>query len=407
MERRFLMAVNFDGTFKKTENKIPVPILDELNKGLNKDLQYIDENGIAVLYSKHMTIDNLTPIIDKKMEEYFTGINIKKIKLEDIKEYIYNTGNVVELDTSHAKINNTIPFTKKVIDPYNISEKTIKEKYYIYLANPFESFNINIGDDNFSEEYSFKRIPNNKRHVYIYKSSEERTLQFIITINIDKKTAKVNLCIFPENSKTVHNLITQLQLVKSYSSGTLKFGDRLLKPNNPSIAKIADISIRYWTMAEKIGNVLGKEFKPTNNLSKKDLIEISKLYISLVEKEPIRQTNHVISLNYPKNNAVIKEFNKYKGLKTNIICNIPYNVNLLGRRLNLILIEQIFNTSYKKIKQTKTKTEIILDNNKDTYSVYLIAIDQLDPTLPENKKILQKFKTAKTMDTWLNDHYQI
>lgn len=370
MERRFVVFTDFNKVFNNKKNdpvQIPEIILQQLNKPLKNGLRYIDNgNGTCSIVSdSEMKIGGIEIIIDEEMKRYIG----EKISQSDILEYSYNTQRPLHLKMKKQGVlqinDQEVPIEKVNFNPYKNVKYSNGEM--IAVPEPMEEvLNITLSDNEYKFQTSIHRIPCYKKNCIAWKTDDDSKIFIKIEIDIKAHTMNCDLKLSLNNEKCVKEIVRCMSIFYALATGKGSINGVNIKLfEGKKEFKFDKIILDYWSKVLSIEKEINRTFKVIRDeMEDDDVIVVEKLFQMLVNKNPIRSSDTLNSLNCSilmKEGHTMDDVKKGKGT---FVFESTHMFELFGEKIELPSITVMNDVVISEIKQKGHQQELIIDNSE-------------------------------------------
>ncbi|MGH0612024.1 abortive infection system toxin AbiGii family protein [Bacillus cereus] len=287
------MFANFNKAFKrdKSDTRIPQSILNAMSNKLPSGLKYTQADRE---YCKVIPVEG-----DLTIKFHDLKINIpKEIQIkttEELTEFLYRTQQELETNADVVTVNgNDLKISDLIKSPFK-DESHFKEGKIIIKPQPFgEPFPLKIvyDEENIVKEFMVERKPLPDMNKSLFKSIDNDMLDIVYTI--DEKESRLNFSVHINISraKTISQIIEGFKIYIAFIEGKIKVGDMPL--NSISDEKErgqASIALKYWETVQIVADKLNVQFNPNDGDAMENEEWTDRLYRTLVENKPYKQSS--------------------------------------------------------------------------------------------------------------------
>ncbi|EMA6342834.1 abortive infection system toxin AbiGii family protein [Bacillus cytotoxicus] len=289
------MFADFKKAFKRDESatKIPHAILASMSDNLPLGLKYaqVDKEYCAVVPEE----GDISFKFDKLKMNIPTEIQIES--QEELLEFAYRTQQIIETDTNIVSINGKqIKMSQFMKNPYKEDFDEDKCKF-ILKPEPFgEPFPLKIEceEENIAKDFLVKRQPLADMHKSLYKSIDDGGLEITYTIDEEKSNLNFNVHIDILKAERVEEIIEAFKIYKAFIDGKIKVGGLQLNSVPIEKEKVAAMTaLEYWKKVQAIADKLNIQFNPKKDIDIEGEQWIDKLYRTLIEIRPYKQSSAI------------------------------------------------------------------------------------------------------------------
>lgn len=373
------MFSNFNSTFKENKKnnlKLPKEIIEILNNELPKELEYkeVDEGICAIVSANNKPMNIKTKI---KLPDIPEKIKEDIHSFEDVYEYLYRSQKKCEIipdKDGNIIVNNSKIKAKDFIK--NVREDEKFEKLEL-IPPPFpKAIKTKIKAGNIIKEFDIERQPYESMKIIFLKSIQEKPISIKLYIK-DENTVDLNININIRDLKNVNEIVEVCEFYKGFLSGDIQLGDVItedikVKKKSPNV--FIDKKIDFWKKALEIEKKLNIKFNATK-IDNKDYVWILKLYKSIIENVPFKISSKINSLEigdtnfYEKTNEILGEMMLFEYIKQE-------EIEVMGQRIKIYILERIYNYKVKEVKKYKEKIKLILEEEKESFVAQKIFLTE-------------------------------
>ena len=378
------MFIDFDEIFnddKNAETKVPQGLVDYLSSNLPKGVKYkSDGNGNCYVVPEGEGEPLKFGGFICDLSEQDKKILGKNYSFDDMLEYFYNAQKAVKLKLIKKGMilvnDKEIAIDKFIVNP--LSPITIKDEQFFMFPPKFpKPFKIKIGDGVYWKEIEVQRIPNESINVATFESNKNAPIY--IKYALDDKTHNMKASI-SYNLKYVNSVRDIVESLKIYLAFCEKRGymfDNIVPIMNvPDLDnKVLSDSANFWEKVLKIEKALGIEFiPPKEDIDFATMCEVEFLYQCLINKNPIRDTEIITSINGKWDIYKEGELNDLKK-PTYFELVVDSKFSLFGKTFSLPAMMSIFDSqveSYEKNGDIIEKLILCNADGKQRFTVVLL-----------------------------------
>lgn len=394
------MFSNFNSTFKENKKnnlKLPKEIIEILNNELPKDLEYkeVDEGICAIVSANNKPMNIKTKI---KLPDIPEKIKKDIHSFEDVYEYLYRAqkkceiipdkdGNII-VNNSKIKANDLIK---------NVREDEKFEKLELIPPSFPKAIKTKIKSGNIVKEFDIERQPYESMKIIFLKSTQEKPISIKLYIK-DENTVDLKININIKDLKDVNEIVEVCEFYKGFLSGDIQLGDVIAEDINvkkKSQNVFMDKKIDFWKKVLEIEKKLNIKFNATK-FSNKDYVWILKLYKSIIENVPFKISSKINSLEIKDNNFYEKA-NEMLGEMMIFEYTKQEEIEVIGQRIKIYILERIYNYKVKEVKKYKEKIKLILKEENESFVAqkFFLTEEELKKEQMIRNRNDEKYKNAE------------
>lgn len=368
------MFLDFDDIFnddKNAEIKTPKAVMDYLNSQLPKGLKYAsDENGNCFIIpeenTQSLTLSGFKYILDENDKKVLG----KNYEFDDLLEYFYNAQKRVKI---HLIKENVIicngqelsmdKFIRNPLQPFKLENG----EFFMFPQRFPPPFSLKIGDGKYERILTVKRVPNNSVDVAVFESDKNEPLSIKYTLREKMPNMTFNISYNLQNVKNVRDIVESLMIYNAFCENRGYFCGEILpigKVNKKDETILKDSAI-FWEKVLQVETLLGKTFTPPKeDIAFDTMCTVEFLYQCLINKNPIRDTQIISSINGAwemKDNQEISPSDK--GIYFEFQATIT--VQLMGEEFSLPALMGVFDSKIERIEENEKTQKLILANISD------------------------------------------
>ena len=394
------MFSNFNSTFKENKKnnlKLPKEIIEILNNELPKELEYkeVDEGICAIVSANNKPMNIKTkiklPDIPEKIKKDIHGF-------EDVYEYLYRSQKKCEIipdKDGNIIVNNSKIKAKDFIK--NVRKDEEFEKLEL-IPPPFpKAIKTKIKAGNIVKEFDIERQPYESMKIIFLKSIQEKPISIKLYIK-DESTVDLNININIRDLENVNEIVEVCEFYKGFLSGDIQLGDVItedIKVKKKSQNVFIDKKIDFWKKTLEIEKKLNIKFNATK-INNQDYVWILKLYKSIIENVPFKISSKINSLEiedtnfYEKTNEMLGEMMLFEYTKQE-------EIEVMGQRIKIYILERIYNYKVKEVKKYKEKIKLILEEEKESFVAqkFFLTEEELKKEQMIRNRNDEKYKNAE------------
>ncbi len=399
---------NFDNLFRKqneTTEHVPKIVLEKLNQGLPKGLEYriLDKENLILTPngSSEITFSGIQFVLPEK---YIKLLGNRQHSLDLLEFYSTNTQTSIQIKPANGNqilVNGTSisleDFIKNPFGPCTIQNGAFYMLPYKF-APPFE---ISVGDGIVEKMVLVQRVPYDSLDEIKYETVGNECLKVTYYLNTKAKSLRFSFTLNTRHAKSVQDLLDCINIFYAFRRGQgFIFGRKHSCKPFPD-ADQDTFNLRFWKHVKELENIFNISFsirnkKITNEISWK----LEELYQMLIEKNIIRERKTLSKLFV---NVDIND-NLEAGLN-NQIC-LEYvelqTEKILGKKLEYLLLKGIFNAKIDQIKDELNgkKVSLVPFNENQIYVSKLAFLKEVDLVNYQNidrNEYIPAFEKAKTL----------
>lgn len=315
------------------------------------------------------------------LDEIEKNCGKKDLTFEELLNYSANAMEYIEIKLNkdfQIKINDIEWDQKDLILSENIVFKH-NDILYIKPENPFKTIPLRITGAENENDYVFTAYQKPCKSLYKRKYAMKDDKWLIIDIDIDRKKGKMHFKYTLNNKviKTAEGYLSALKFIKNADKNTIDIlgikynlsGDKNILPD--------DRLIEIWENIVALEKELGFKFElgEDKTLSDKEIIQIKKLYRTLVEKKPFKWDEKLNNLSFDisnKSEKIVKDFRDKKGKFALFGDGKDDDVYIaFSKSVELYQISAFFNLKYDYDETDKENKKYVIyfknDNNDERY----------------------------------------
>jgi hypothetical protein len=390
------MMANFYDSFGEMANNdkhITQEIMDELNKNLPENLQYIedkDDNYYIVPSFKEGEIQSvmLNFSLGEENEEELCK-KLEKIPRENWAEYLYRRQKTVAVkNVQIGDMNSTIPMSQTIGHPLS-QEKVTTDNGMLYpgeLSEPF-SIKFEVEDGKMTEikfqQQAYDSVTEIKLSNVNFKSIKMDIYIYNPISDIDEENAKtdslhkviISSSINPKNAESVEEVIDSIKLFKGLMEGTVKINGKLDRSEKPECSfnqHDLEDALNFWTIARKLEDKIHVHFIPGTEFSMEDAKFFYDLDQCINKKESVIwehpfKSFHLKGYNATKDGKSLEEIIGMRGIRFEFYEG-PIDAKLLGTEFELFSRTELNNIVITNIEwddETKQSGEVYITDDPD------------------------------------------
>lgn len=386
------MMTDFYDVFGEEENtnrQMPKEVLEELNKKIPRNFQYVQLSSEEYMVVPREDIQNneirMITNIDLESEKNQQVISVlKTLPKENWTEYLYRTQkSVVVKNVSIGNSEELMPIEQATANPFWDSQP----KFIEGIMTP-QAFNITIPFvyetcDGIKMELLFQQQKYDSIHEILYRNINHPELKCDLYLykplveyeDMSSHTSKkqpvcINYSITPTKAESVLDAVQALQIFKAIMEGTIIINGL---STDSSMKKMVDNKeqlqefIRFWDEILNVEKKLGLNFNPGADFPQDDVYFFEQLNQCINNNKAILWERpfkhfHVGGLNM-KNKIDFSRDSKNKEPLSIEFVEGPINATLLGCEFQLFSMTKIDNFVIEKIEwddDTKQSAEIFI-----------------------------------------------
>ncbi|WP_138269567.1 abortive infection system toxin AbiGii family protein [Anaerofustis stercorihominis] len=315
------------------------------------------------------------------LDEIKKNCGKEDLTFEELLNYSTNAMEYIEI-----KLNKDFPITINGVNlderDLILSENTVSKrntKLYIKSGDESKEIPLKITETEGGNVYVFTAYQKPCKSLYKRKYSTKDDKWLIIDIDIDRKKGKIHFKYTLNNKiiKTAEDYLSALKFVKNADKNTIDFLDFKYNLSGDKNILPDDSLIEIWENIVALEKELGFKFElgEDKTLSDKEIIQIKKLYRTLVEKKPFKWDEKLNNLSFDildESKKIIKDFRDKKGKFALFGDGKDDDVEIaFSKSVELYQISAFFNLKYDYDETDKKNKKYVIyfknDNNDERY----------------------------------------
>ena len=376
------MFVDFNRVFSgkpQTELKIPDALVKHLSSNLPKGVKYKStRNGNVEIVSEGESV-NIGGLIFVPTEEHLKILG-KKYSLDDILNYSYNAQKRIPLKLKkegYILLNGEeFPIDRIKYNPY-CPVSVVAGEFFMYPPPFPKEFPLIIGNEKYTKQMLFKRIPNESVNIAAFESEKEQPLKVRYYVDEKKHTISFNISFNLSYVKTIRDIVEATSIYNAFVDGKGIFcGQPLVTDIDSSKFKKYDTdSIAFWEKVLVIEKELGVSFEPPqDDVDFYTIRTIEMLYQNLINNTPIKEISKIESLDGEWNMHEDNPVNDSVGKPLYFEFQATSHISLFGVEKDLPSVIGIFDSVISNYSVKGKKYKLLLENLSDERHMYTSTI---------------------------------